>query len=72
MGDGRILLSSMLGFPSEMLIRLEEETYQRIFQENVDQNLGLDEVQMRALAAEEIRNLTFFEGVMSHIYTFRP
>jgi len=25
---------------------------------------------LRELAAEDIRNLEFFEGVMSHIYTF--
>lgn len=72
MADGRILLSSALGFPTEMLDRLEEETYQKIVIENEEQDLGLDEVQMRDLAAEERRNLEYFEGVMFHLYTFRP
>jgi len=72
MPDGRLLMSSALGFPTEMLVRLEEEAYQRIAQENQDQDLGLDEVQMRELAAEQRQNLEFFEGVMFHLYTFRP
>ena len=70
--DGSLLLSSQLGFPTEMLNRLEEEAYQRIKQENEEQGLGLDEVQMRAAAAEERQKLEFFEGVMSHIYLYRP
>ncbi len=67
--DGRIILSSALGFPTEMLNRLEEEAFQRLA--NAD-TLGLDEVQLRALAADERRQLEFFEGVMSHIYIYRP
>ena len=70
MPDGRILLSSALGFPTEMLDRLEEEAYQKWVVINDEQNLGLTEVEMRTLAANEIQNLTFFTGVMSHIYTF--
>ena len=70
--DGRMLLSSQLGFPTEMLNRLEEEAYQRIKQQNEEQGLGLDEVQLRAAAAEERQKLEFFEGVMSHIYLYRP
>jgi hypothetical protein len=72
MPDGRLLLSSGLGFPTEMLNRLEEEAYQRIFAANEADTLGLDEVQMRTLAAEQRQNLEFFEGVMFHLYTFRP
>ncbi len=76
MPDGRLLLSSALGFPTEMLTRLEEEAYQfHVEQNNKPEEEGgyggaLDEVQMRELASDEIRNLEFFEGVMSHIYTF--
>jgi hypothetical protein len=76
MDNGRLLFSSALGFPTEMLVRLEEEAYQAWLVRNntpiEEGGLGgaLDEVQMRELAAEEIRNLEFFEGVMSHIYTF--
>ncbi|MDX2475395.1 MAG: hypothetical protein QNL91_16995 [Candidatus Krumholzibacteria bacterium] len=66
--DGRILLSSSLGFPTEMLNRLEEEAYQAAVDD--PENEGLDEVQLRALANDERRQLEFFEGVMSHIYTF--
>lgn len=72
MPSGTLLLSSALGFPTEMLDRIEEETYQRIALENEENDLGLDEVQMRNLAAEQRRNLEFFEGVMAHLYTFRP
>jgi hypothetical protein len=76
MPDGRLLLSSALGFPTEMLVRLEEEAYQRfVVLNNTPVEEGgfggaLDEVQMRELAAEENRNLQFFEGVMVHLYTF--
>ena len=76
MPDGRLLLSSALGFSTEMLIRLEEEAYQRYVDLNntpVEEGGyggALDEVQMRELAAEETQNLQFFEGVMVHIYTF--
>jgi Tol biopolymer transport system component len=70
--DGSMLMSSALGFPTEMLNRLEEESYQRIKQDNEDNNRGLDEVQMRAAAADERRQLEFFEGVMSHMYIYRP
>jgi len=69
-GNKGLLFSSALGFPTEMLDRLEEEAYQNWVERNEDENLGLDEVQMRQLAAEEVRNIEFFEGVMSHIYTF--
>ncbi len=68
--DGRILMSSALGFPTEMLNRLETEAYQRL---RLDpETAGLAEVQLRALAAEERLQLEFFEGVMSHIYIYRP
>jgi hypothetical protein len=68
MPNNKLLFSSALGFPTEMLVRLEEESYQRI--KDDPENEGLSEVQLRELAAEDIRNLEFFEGVMSHIYTF--
>jgi dipeptidyl aminopeptidase/acylaminoacyl peptidase len=71
MPDGSIMLSSAMGFPTEMLVRLEEEAYQRWVVRNEDEELGLDEVQLRELAATETQQLEFFEGVMSHIYVFR-
>jgi hypothetical protein len=70
MPDGRLMFSSALGFPTEMLTRLEEEAYQKWVVRNNELDLGLTEVDMRTLAANEIQNLTFFQGVMSHIYTF--
>jgi Tol biopolymer transport system component len=76
--DGSILLSSALGFPTEMLNRLEEEAYQRIWQqdqfdiENTPDYVPKTELQMRAEAAEERQLLEFFEGVMSHLYFYRP
>lgn len=76
--DGSMLLSSTLGFPWEMLDRLEAEAYQRIVQEDLfnEANDPLytskTELQMRSEAADERRILSFFEGVMSHLYIYRP
>lgn len=76
--DGTLLLSSTLGFPTEMLDRLQEEAYQRIRQENEDaiandpEYVPKTELQMRTEAAEERQQLAFFEGVMSHLYLYRP
>lgn len=70
--DGSMLLSSALGFPTEMLDRLEEEAYQRILEANAGSPNPMTEVEMRAAAADERRQLEFFEGVMSHMYIYRP
>ena len=76
MPNGRLLFTSTLGFPTEMLVRLEEESYQDwVVLNNTPVEEGglggaLDEVQMRKNAADEILNLEFFLGVMSHLYTF--
>lgn len=70
--DGSLIFSSMLGFPTEMLDRLEEEAYQRLLQENESRVPPLTEVEMREIAREERRLLEFFEGVMAHLYIFRP
>jgi len=67
--DGTILLSSQLGFPTEVLDQLEEEAYQQLVQEN---DGSMTEVEMRSLAADQRRQLEFFEGVMSYMYLFRP
>ena len=53
-----------------MLDKLEEEAYQAAVDD--PENEGLDEVQLRALANDERRQLEFFEGVMSHVYIYRP
>ncbi len=81
--DGSMLFSSALGFPTEMLDRLEAEAYQRIVAQDLfDEEHDLDdgredytpktELQMRAEAADERRLLSFFEGVMMHLYFYRP
>jgi dipeptidyl aminopeptidase/acylaminoacyl peptidase len=83
--DGSMLMSSALGFPTEMLDRLEAEAYQRIvlkdlYDEQWDQEHDPDldsytpktELQMRSEAADERDLLSFFEGVMSHLYYYRP
>ncbi len=67
--DGTVLLSSQLGFPTEILDQLEEEAYQALVQEN---DGSMTEVEMRSLAADSRRQLEFFEGVMSFLYMFRP
>lgn len=68
--DGSILMSSQVGYPSEVLDLLEEEAYQQLL-ENNETNL-LTEVEMRAAAAEARQQLEYFEGVMSHLYIFTP
>jgi Tol biopolymer transport system component len=81
--DGSMLFSSALGFPTEMLDRLEAEAYQRIVEQDIyDEEHDLDdgvedytpktELQMQSEAADERRLLSFFEGVMSHLYFYRP
>jgi len=85
MPDGKLLISSALGFPTEMLDDLEGKAYQTLVVwndtpvdpegPNVPPNQGggggsLTEVQMRGMAAEQTQNLEFFAGVMSHLYTF--
>jgi Tol biopolymer transport system component len=70
--DGSILFSSLLGFPTEMLDRLEDAAYQDIVDDNNENNTGLTEVEMRALASDQRRLLEFFEGVMAQLYFFTP
>ncbi len=68
--DGSVLLSSQLGFTTEILDQLEEEAYQALVQENTDGEMT--EVEMRSIANAQRGMLEFFEGVMSHLYIFRP
>lgn len=62
-----IIFSSQLGFPGEMLNRLEEEAYQRLKEENPN----LSEVEARSRAKADRQLLEFFHGVMSHLYLYR-
>lgn len=65
--DGSLLVSSQLGFTTELLGKLEEEAYQRIRQLEPD----LTELEKRNKAADERHQLELFEGVMSHLYLYR-
>jgi len=69
LSDGSVLLTSQLGYTTEILNQLEEEAYQVLVQSN---DGSMTEVEMRAAAADERRLLEFFEGVMSQLYIFRP
>ena len=65
--DGSLLLSSQLGFPTEMLNLLEEEAYQRARQFSPQ----LTDLEMRIQASDERHKLEMFENVMSQIYVYR-
>jgi len=61
-----LVLSSAMGFPTEMLDRLELEALERIAQENPQ----LDPIVVADRAASERTQLEFFARVMSHLYVF--
>ena len=67
--NGMVLLSSLLGYPTEILDQIEEYAYQYIVENNPD---GLTEIDMRAYAANVRTYFAFFEGVMAHLYIFQP
>jgi dipeptidyl aminopeptidase/acylaminoacyl peptidase len=64
--DGVLILSSAMGFPTQMLDRLYQESLIRLAEENPD----LSEPEIAILAAQERRELEFFARVMSHIFVF--
>jgi hypothetical protein len=64
--DTEIVLSSAMGFPTEILDRLELAAIERISQEQPE----LDEVTVAQLAAAERQELEYFARVMSHIFVF--
>ena len=61
-----ILLTSAVGFPTEMLDALWSAAYDSIAAANPDYT----EVQVETLADQQREQLEFFEGVMTHIYLF--
>ncbi len=66
-GDSRrIVLSSAMGFPTEMLDRYQAEAVIRIHNENPD----LSDVQVRQKAASERQQLEYFARVMTHLYIY--
>lgn len=70
---GTLLLSSRMGFPTEVLDALEQETIDYYINEyNADpENIPLSDVEIERRAADEREDLEFFEDVMSHLYMFR-
>lgn len=77
MPDGSLLLSSQMGFSTEMLNFLEEEAYQRARQQNQEREADEDsnepiltELEMRNVAEDERNTLALFEDVMSHLYVY--
>jgi len=63
-----ILLSSAMGFPTEMLDRLWEENVERLLTTEQPDGTYLNLVQAESIATGEREELEFFEGVMSHLY----
>ncbi len=69
-----LLLSSAMGFPTEMLDSIEQDIYEQLLTQDEDPADGiLDYTEQEAAvkAAEKRRDLEFFERVMSHLYIFR-
>lgn len=78
LADGRLLLSSMVGFPTNMLNQLEEEAYQTIKEENEaahaenpDEVPLLTETELQSLAKSARDDLMLFAGVMAHVYIYQ-
>lgn len=71
--DGSLLLSSGMGFPTEMLDALEQATIDslRAANEDPDIPIPLTEIEILRRAQTARDELEFFEGVMSHLYMFR-
>jgi Tol biopolymer transport system component len=63
---GGLIICSKMGFPTEMLDRLEREAIERLEAENPDWS----PVEIEQAATAERRELEFFAGVMSHIFVF--
>ncbi len=64
--SGELIFSSAMGFPTEMLDRLEQEAFDRFLE------AGMSETAAAAEAREEREELEFFARVMSHIYIYTP
>ncbi len=64
--NNSIIISSAMGYPTEMLDLIEQEAFNRIMEEDP----GITEVHAASQAAAIRTELEFFEGVMSHIMVF--
>lgn len=68
LADGSILMSSQMGYPTEILDQLEDQ----IYQEQAIEEPTWNNVELRAYAAEQRQSLEYFEGVMSHMFIYHP
>jgi Tol biopolymer transport system component len=64
--NNQIMLCSAVGFPTEMLDRIEAETRVRLAEENPT----WDMTQIEQAAAGQREELEYFEGVMTHLFIF--
>jgi len=67
-GSGRVLLSSAMGFPTEMLDQIGAARAETL----ANQDPPLSEIEIQVIVALERMELEFFTGVMSHLFFFRP
>lgn len=71
MSDGTLVFSSKLGFPTEMLDRIQTDTLDSLYAENDTLASPLPDFQIQRIASDERNQLSYFAGVMSQIYMFR-
>ena len=64
--NNQIMLCSAVGFPTEMLDRIEAETRERLAEENPT----WDMTQIEQAAAGQREELEYFEGVMTHLFIY--
>ena len=67
-GRGRTLLSSAMGFPTELLDQIGAARAETL----ANQDPPLSELEIQIMVAVERMELEFFAGVMSHLFFFRP
>jgi hypothetical protein len=71
--DSSVILSSRMGFPTEVLINMERDIIEFLTHVYNDTTSGtpLTEVEIKRRAREAREELEYFEDVMSHLYLFR-
>lgn len=67
-GSGRVLLSSAMGFPTEILDQIGVARAETL----ANQDPPLSDLEIQVIVALERMELEFFAGVMSHLFLFRP
>jgi len=69
--SGTLILSSKMGFPTEVLNALEQETIDFWYAYNDTSENDLSDVEIYRRAAQDREQLEYFEDVMSHLFLFR-